>query len=166
MSIDDRTPPAVTVRDWRAVMHDLVDDVLDRMLLTAEAEWEQDTEFDAESDDEWWWADDEEPPGDPPEQGPPVPALGAALNAGLVAEIERGTGFWGCDGTLRCTDGWARQILDRPDGLLDVHRRQGRFCDCAVLHHALGRGGPAPRCPSDPVGGDPQEPGSGSCPAS
>lgn len=162
MSIDDTTvPSAPTVSDWRAALHDMVDDVLDRMLLTAEAEWEQESDL----DDEWWWEDDEEPPGDPPAEDVPVPALDAALRAGLVAEIERGTGFWGCDGTLRCTDAWADAILDRPAGLLDAFRRKGRFCDCAVLHHALGRSGPAPRCPRDRGGGDragPQAPGSGS----
>ncbi len=164
MSIDDNTiPPRTTVEDWRAVLHDLVDDVLDRVLRTAEAEWEREIDL----DEDWWREDDEEPPGDPPAGDGPVTTLGAALEASLAAEIERGTGFWGCDGTLRCTRRWAGRILDRPGGLLDAYRRRGGTCDCAVLRHVLGRTGPAPRCPrgrdGDGAGSaDSQDPGSGS----
>lgn len=150
MSIDDTS--VLTVGLWRSVLHDVIDDVLDRILLTAEWEWEFDDRSDGEEHD---------PPGDPPGGPGPVP-LGVALDAALVAQIRRRTGPCGCDGTLRITRGWAERILERPDGVLDAHRAAGRACDCAVLHHVLGRAGPSPRCPSDPglrPGG--QEPGSG-----
>ncbi len=128
MSIDDLpVPSALTVDVWRSVLHDVIDDALDQILLSAESEWG-------------------EPPGDPPD-GVELPDLSTALRDGLAAEIARGIAFWGCDGTLRCARRWAEEIVDQAEPLLDTYRRQGILCDCAVLHHILGRAGPEPGCP-------------------
>lgn len=147
MSIDITIPSAPTVEDWRSVLHEVLDEVLDRMLLTAEWEFESGLDDDGLADDELG-----EPPGDPPQapdppDPPDLPDLAGALSAGLAAAIERGTRVWGCDGTLRCTHGWVAEVADRPEGVLAAYRRTGRFCDCDVLLGIRGRTGTRPRCP-------------------
>ena len=172
MTIDDiARPSGRSVELWRGVLHDMIDEVLDRILEAAgdapglgaddrpdddrldpelpDPELPGDELLDDERpDDEWPDDEDEEPPGARPSVEE-LAEVGTQLRAGLGAALDRGTRFWGCDGTLRCTRAWAERFGVLPDRLADNFRRSGLRCDCAVMCGVLGRTD-LPRCPLRP----------------
>ena len=167
MTIDDiARPSGRSVELWRGVLHDMIDEVLDRILEAAGDapdlgvdDRPDDDRLDQELpddelpgdellDDEWPDDEDEEPPGARPSVEE-LAEVGTQLRAGLGAALDRGTRFWGCDGTLRCTRAWAERFGVLPDRLADNFRRSGLRCDCAVMCGVLGRTD-LPRCPLRP----------------
>lgn len=154
MTIDDIPRPAAFSADhWRGVLHDVIDEVLDRILEAAGDAPDTWTD-DGWPDDGWPDDEDDEPPGDLPPAGE-LAAVGEQLRASLGAAIERGTRLRGCDGTLRCTRAWAERYGASADRIVEHYRRSGVRCDCAVLRTVLGRTDLRPRCPlrSAPEGG-------------
>ena len=146
MSIDDTTrADSSSVEHWRAVLHDVVDQVLDEILGAAEDDWLEGSGGLLDEDEEDG-TEDEDPPGDPP-AGDGLDGLSTQLREGLAGVIVRGTRFWGCDGTLRCTSRWAAGFGADGQRLRERFGRIGAGCDCAVLHQVLGRTDVPRRCP-------------------
>ncbi|WP_093338387.1 hypothetical protein [Pseudonocardia ammonioxydans] len=164
MTIDDFTrTPSRSVEIWRGVLHDMIDEVLDRILEETGAAPDRsiddrpDDEFSADEfsadefhederpEDGWPGEEDEEPPGTRPSMEE-IAEVGTQLRASLGAALDRGTRFWGCDGTLRCTRAWAEHFGVLPDLFVERYRCAGLHCDCAVMRGVLGRAD-LPRCP-------------------
>lgn len=164
MTTDDIARPAGrSVERWRGVLHDMIDEVLDRILEEAgdapdrrvddrpdddrpDDDWlDHELPDDELLDDEWPDDEDEEPPG-ARLSVEEIAEAGTQLRASLGAALDRGTRFWGCDGTLRCARAWAEQFGLLPDRVADNFRRSGLHCDCAVMRGVLGLTD-LPRCP-------------------
>ena len=170
MTIDDiALPSGRSVELWRGVLHEMIDEVLDRILETAgdapdlgvddrpdDDRLDHEPPDDELLDDEWPDDEDEEPPG-ARLSVEEIADTGTQLRASLGAALDRGTRFWGCDGTLRCTRAWAERFGVLPDRIADNFRRSGRHCDCAVMRGVLGRTD-LPRCPLRAPGPDQRGP--------
>ncbi|MFP5072038.1 DUF2695 domain-containing protein [Pseudonocardia nantongensis] len=158
MTIDDiARPSGRSVELWRGVLHDMIDEVLDRILEAAgdapdlgvddrpdDDRLDHELPGDELLDDEWPDDEVEEPPGARPSVEE-IAGTGTRLRSSLGAALDRGTRFWGCDGTLRCTRAWAERFGVLPDRVADNFRRSGLHCDCAVMRGFLGRTD-LPRC--------------------
>lgn len=173
MTIDDITrPPGRSVEFWRGTLHDMIDEMLDRLLEEAGDAPERgvddrldDERLDHELPDElpddellddelprsgWPGEEDAEPPGARPSvQG--IAETGTQLRASFGAVLDQGTRVWGCDGTLRWTRAWANRFGILSDRFANHYRRSGLHCDCEVLRKVLGRTDLRPRCPFRPA---------------